>query len=189
MERYVVRALKFDCSDESGIDWLGSDEPYWVFTANVNTAVHSVVSNEFTDVDSGETRRFDPPLTVWPTKGGSAAGPIALSIQLWEADQGKRDETRKATEGALTLAAATPAGPWVTAIRPLIADGLIDLVSDDLMGSRTLLWSAARLRSLLPQPGHSFTKKFHFGGHDGDLPFSVAGGPDYYLYLQVTRLA
>jgi hypothetical protein len=189
VESYVVRALKFDCIDESGIDWLGSDEPYWVFTANVNAAVHSVVSGEFTDVDSGETRRFRPPLTVWPAKGGSAAGPIAVSIQLWEADQGNRDKTRIATEGALTLAAATPAGPWVTAIRPLIANGLVDLVSDDLMGSRTLLWSAARLRRLLPQPGNSFTRKFHFGGNDGDLPFNIAGGPDYDLYLQVARLA
>ena len=38
-------------------------------------------------------------------------------------------------------------------------------------------------------PGDSFTERLHFGGHSGDLPFDIAGGPDYYLYLQVTRLS
>ncbi len=37
--RYLVRTIEFKCIDESGIDWIGSDEPYWIFTAlrsNVN---------------------------------------------------------------------------------------------------------------------------------------------------------
>ena len=28
------------------------------------------------------------------------------------------------------------------------------------------------------------TERFHFGGKNGDLPFTVAGGPDYDLWLQ-----
>jgi hypothetical protein len=37
--------------------------------------------------------------------------------------------------------------------------------------------------------GSSFVERHYLGGNDGDLPWSVAGGPDYYLDLQITRLA
>ena len=34
LPNYIVKSLKFDCLDESGVDWLGSDEPLWVLAAN-----------------------------------------------------------------------------------------------------------------------------------------------------------
>jgi hypothetical protein len=190
MSTYIVKALKFVCGDESGMDWLGSDRPYWVFTTKVDGKVRTSRSPVFEDVDSGDSRRFNESRTVWPAKDSKvgAEGPIALSVQLWEHDQGNVDDVAAATEKALTLAGVVSASAWVAAAGKVVSEALISLFGDDLMGSQTLLWSGDRLKRLLPEPGHSFTQKYHFGGNDGDLPFNIAGGPDYDLYLQVTRL-
>jgi hypothetical protein len=202
---YIVKILKFDCLDESGVDWLGSDEPLWVFTANAAGKASTTRSMEFGDVDSGDTVKFKTDNnrnTVWPSKGSTtgAAGPIALSIQLWEIDQGNPDTIAAQTEDALTAAAvaatAIAAGtgqpeaiPWIARVRDAVRGPLTNLIADDLMGSATLLWPVTRLRNQLPQPGSSFIEKRRFGGHSGDLPFEIAGGPDYDLYLQVTRVS
>ena len=109
--RYIVRAVKFVCVDESGFDFAGSDEPYWVFTARgADPVVHTTRSKVFGDVDSGDVRPFateNGRNVVWPRKGATAGapGPIALSIQLWEADQGDPEEIAKQTERVFDLGA------------------------------------------------------------------------------------
>jgi hypothetical protein len=191
MARYIVTATKFDCVDESGLDLVGSDEPYWVFTANSAGKVTTSHSEVFGDVDSDETRAFRQPRTVWPAKGNTAGaeGPIGLSIQLWESDQGQVEDVKTKTEAALTLAQLAPkVGAWAAAARPIVRE-FLNLFGDDLMGSRTLLWTKSRLTQRLPEPGASFTVKHRFGGRSGDIPVEIAGGPDYDLYLQVTRVA
>ncbi|BAK33920.1 hypothetical protein MLP_09060 [Microlunatus phosphovorus NM-1] len=195
MASYTVKAVKFKAVDESGIDWTGSDEPLWVFTANAGGRVTTSRSREFGDVDSGETFNFDATgnkNTVWPvardTKG--APGPIALAIQLWEMDQGNPDDVAKKTEKALNLAQWAPViGDWVGKARGVIRDSLNNLIADDLMGSRTVLWSARTLERRLPRPGASFEERFRFSGKSGDLPFDVAGGPDYDLWVRVRRIS
>jgi hypothetical protein len=184
MPHYIVKILKFDCVDESGIDWTGSDEPCWMFTANSGGTIATTRSKVFGDVDSGDTRAFatdNNRNTIWPSKGHvqGADGPIALSIQLWEIDQGNPDAIAEKTELALGVGGAV-VGPWVNAVGSVVRGQ---------MGAKTLLWSQSRLASRLPGPGSSFVEKHRFGGNSGDLPFEVAGGPDYDLYLQVTRLA
>lgn len=194
--RYVVRIVKFTCVDESGVDFIGSDEPYWVFTArDANGKVHTTRSKVFSDVDSGETRRF---LTdgdrniVWPRKAGvqGDAAPIGLSVQLWEADQGDPDVVAKNTQQAFDLGALAPVvGDWVRLVPSIVRDQLADFIGDDLMGSTTLHFPARRLERQLPRPGTSLTATIRFGGRSGDLPFEIAGGPDYDLHIRVTRVA
>lgn len=193
--RYIVRAVKFTCLDESGADFFGSDEPYWVFsTRGQNGEVHTTRSREFGDVDSGDTRSFakNSNAIIWPPKGATkgAPGPIALSIQLYEADQGDKDETVKKTHLAFDLAEKAPfVGSWVKEVPGIVRDQLTDLIGDDLMGSKTLLFPANRLERQLPVVGASLTEKHRFGGNSGDLPFEIAGGPDYDLFIQITRVA
>ncbi len=195
MATYLVKALKFKAIDESGIDWMGSDEPLWVFTANSAGQVSTCRSREFGDVDSGDTVTFDAANdknTVWPSKGDAqgAPGPIGLAIQLWEIDLGDPDDITKKTEKALDLAQWAPVvGSWVGKARGVIRDSLVNLIADDLMGSRTLLWSSGLLERRLPRPGSSFVEKFRFSGRSGDLPFDVAGGPDYDLWVRVRRVS
>lgn len=195
MANYTVQALKFKAIDESGIDWTGSDEPLWVFTANAGGRVSSSRSRQFGDVDSGDTLNFDTAgnkNTVWPVVGNTkgAPAPIGLAVQLWDIDQGDGDDIADKTEKALDLAAWAPVvGQWVGKARGLIRDSLINLIKDDLMGSQTMLWSESVLERRLPRKGSSFVERFRFSGKSGDLPFAVAGGPDYDLWVRVRRVS
>jgi hypothetical protein len=195
--RYLVRAVKFRADDESGIDWLGSDEPYWIFTAKSDGA-RPVTSRSavFGDVDSGDTRTFETANArnvIWPRPGDTAGrtGPIGLSIQLWESDQGNAEDVRKKTEAAFDLASDVPlpVADWVVKASKIVVNQLIKLVGDDVMGSRTVRLPATYLAKRLPKVGskHALTWKFH--GSGGDLPFEVAGGPDYTLHLEIVRVA
>jgi hypothetical protein len=57
--RYRVQAEKFTAVDESGIDWTGSDEPYFVFySIGEDGEQHRSESRRFGDIDTGDTVRF-----------------------------------------------------------------------------------------------------------------------------------
>lgn len=195
--RYVVRIIKFKCVDESGFDFLGSDEPYWVFTAkgpDPDGEVNTTRSREFA-VDSGDTKNFatdNNRNVIWPKKAAiqGGPGPIALSIQLWEADQGDPDDVTNKTQLAFTLGSVAPfIGQWVREVPPIVRDQIANLFADDLMGSKTLLYTASTLSRRLPNPGDKLIEKHRFGGNSGDLPYEVAGGPDYDLYIEIARVA
>jgi len=147
------------------------------------------------DVDSGDVRPFatdNGRNVVWPRKGATAGahGPIALTVQLWEADQGDPDEIAKQTQRVFDLGGEAPViGEWIRRVPGIVRDQIADFVGDDLMGSKTLSYSASRLASQLPNVGDRVTQKHRFGGNSGDLPFEVAGGPDYDLIVEVTRVA
>ncbi len=42
---------------------------------------------------------------------------------------------------------------------------------------------------MVPNTGDKNTTKYHFSGGHGDIPFKLAGEPDYDLYLEVTRVS
>jgi hypothetical protein len=80
-------------------------------------------------------------------------------------------------------------GEWIRRVPKVVSDQIADFVGDDLMGSRTLHLPAARLARQLPRPGAKMTQTFRFGGKSGDLPFEVAGGPDYELTVEIARVS
>jgi hypothetical protein len=206
--RYVITASRFHCGDESGPDWWGSDEVIWTFTTKLNEREHQTrVSREFGSVDSGDTKRFglqgvkmdgpfnfsfqyEPfhlaPLQVHGNEG--VPTPIGISVQLFEMDQGKNLE--KSIKKAFEEAEGLPkVGDWVKIIPDCVRDYLVKVFEDDLMGSNTILFGSRMLERQLPAVGDSVEMKFDFGGQGGDLPFKVAGGPNYELYLEVERVA
>ncbi|WP_221392036.1 hypothetical protein [Dyadobacter sp. NIV53] len=196
MSDYVLRIIKFTCVDESGIDFLGSDEPFWIFTAKVNNGeVNTASSRQFGDVDSGNTEKF---LTdnnrniIWPKKGAvqGAPGPIGLSIQLWDKDQGAKDTIEKQTEKAFDLGSQAPiVGDWVRRVPSIVRNQISAFIGDDLMSSKTVLFTNAQLDRHLRNVGSKLKQKIRFGGTGGDLPFEVAGGPDYDLFIEVERVS
>jgi hypothetical protein len=191
---YVVRAVKFYCGDESGKDYTGSDEPYWVYTARYGKGhIKTNKSIEFGGVDSGTTKQFDPTQSyswIWPQKGRAATGepegaaaPIEFSIQLWESDQGSREKMVEATHDAFLAAEKVPLyGDFLKSAPDIVKKFLMGKIAkalgDDLMGSETFSFTADQLSSRLPQVGNRFTEKRHFSGH----------GPDYDLYFEVVRV-
>lgn len=196
MANYVARITKFKCVDEAGLDILGSDEPFWMFTARDNNgAVHTTRSKEFGNVDSGDTRPFETDNNrnvIWPQKGfaNGVPGPIALAIQLWDKDQGNLDDIKEKTEKAFDLGSQAPiAGEWVRRVPSIVRDKIASFIGDDLMGSKTLLYTERRLSRQLPQVGSKLKEIHRLGGNSGDLPFEVAGGPDYDLFMEVERVS
>lgn len=194
VSNYIVRALKFTCVDESGPDWGGSDDPYWIFTALDPAAqqVKTTRSRVFGEVGPGETRLFPTNSVVWPKQGdiGGAPGPIALSVQLWEEDQGNAETTRKTTEKELASVGYLPqVTDWAAQVASIVQLSIVGALADEIMGAKTFLFQQSRLNKLLKNPGDSYTERFLFGGSSGDLLFEVAGVPDYYLFLQVQRVS
>ena len=53
---YKIEAVNFKCLDETGYDWLGSDE----IRIGINSSFANIISREFGDVDTNETRSFNP---------------------------------------------------------------------------------------------------------------------------------
>jgi hypothetical protein len=183
--RYRLEAVGFKCVDESGIDIFGSDEPRWFCSWTNGKAPKTVPSREFGDIDSGDTRRWNPPLRITPT---AVAAPLAVSIQLYEIDQGDPEKMRVAVERAVTaanLASLVTSGTPVS-LPDSVKKQLVNLLGNDLMGSATVAFSEASLRKLR-RPGHSLVRTLEIGGKSGDLPFEVAGGPDYEITLRVVR--
>jgi|KBSSwiStaDraftv2_1062776.scaffolds.fasta_scaffold332884_1 hypothetical protein len=196
MANYTVRILNFKCVDESGFDFLGSDEPCWMFTARDNGGNSNTCrSKEFSNVDSGDVINFQTDNNrnvVWPKKGAAAGapGPIGLSIQLWDIDQGNPDDIERKTERAFDLGSQVPVvGEWVRRVPSIVRDQISNFIGNDLMGSKTLLFPEARLRRRLPNVGSKFTQRHRLGGNSGDLPIEIAGGPDYDLFIEVQRVS
>jgi hypothetical protein len=94
--RYKIEAMRFKARDETGIDWLGSDE----VMVETTDAKGWTVSREIGNIDSGDTHSFDPAksciVAVRPgivvlgetsvcEKGGESA-PLGFQVELWEQD-------------------------------------------------------------------------------------------------------
>lgn len=165
------------------------------------------MSREFGSVDSGDTGHFGlqgvkmdglfnysfqyEPFHLAPSQVHGSEGvpaPIGISVQLFEMDQGK--DLEKPIKKAFEEAEGLPrVGEWVKIIPDCVRDYLVRVFEDDLMGSNTILFGSKVLERQLPAVGDSMEMKFDFGGQGGDLPFKVAGGPNYELYLEVERVA
>lgn len=184
--RYRLEALSFKCIDESGVDMFGSDEPRWFFSWANTGKPRTVSSREFGDIDSGDSRTWKPPLKITP---GPVSGPLALNITLYEIDQGNAETMRKGVEAAVVGAnlASMAAGGGPVSVPEPVKKQLVNLLGNDLMGSATVAFSLDELRRKLTRPGVSLVRTLKLGGNSGDLPFEVAGGPDYTITFRVVR--
>jgi hypothetical protein len=193
--QYKVKMLKFTADDESNLDFAGSDEPYFVYSA-VGTEGTSVTrkSATFGDVDSEESRPFGSADYLWGTKCHGKTAPLGIgySVELFEHDLGTSEETRAtvakyfgyAGDIADYLGQQYPALAWVPPTVKVIGQGVdfvLDWGKDDLIGTSTASFTPSELASKLPTKGGSFTKSIYLGGAD------TSGGADYTLQIQVTR--
>ena len=183
--RYKVEAIRFKARDETGIDWLGSDE---VMVETID-AKGLTVSDEIGDIDSGDTHDFDPALSciigVRPGEvvlGKSSRcddagepGPFSFVVQFWEKDSFSLD---------FGFCAIVPgsSGHFPTHC----AD---DGIGDDFIGRRELFFPLPDLEATLPNVGDSFTETVVLGLCPEGT--TVCGGwdtPDYTFTYRTTRL-
>jgi hypothetical protein len=182
--RYRVSVSSFTAIDESGIDWTGSDEPYWIFsTVGTGGTASTRASQVFGSIDSGDTQSFGvADGCLWGCGGSGAPAPfgIGLSVQLWEQDLGHVDQTLYDTasffQSAGPILTATGAPAWVgtaTTAMGKAMDYILGWADDDLLGTNTYAFDAAGLAAALPNRGMSFTDTRHYNSSDADYTLTM----------------
>jgi hypothetical protein len=187
--QYQVKAVSFHANDETGIDWLGSDEVFWIFNGVGMTGTDlSSASHVFGDIDTGDTAYFGPyeGCLYLSCAGGPAPNGIGLNIAAWEKDLGYTNETLAEYAnsfhqlGGILEPTDYMLVQWMGKISTGIGDVLAYINSwaaDDLIGSQTFGYSPVYLASRLPTVGSSFndTRVYNDSG-------------EYTMTLQVTRV-
>jgi hypothetical protein len=185
--RYKVSAVNFKAVDESGYDWTGSDEPYWIFNAvsEPGSAV-SRASATYGDVDTGDTVNLGTDGCIWgcgSLLGRAAPAGLGLDVDLWEEDvlsDGKltvlAETAKKFTDGACKQLGLD----WTSKCKEWMDDAVDFLVSwaeDDFIDHETFAYSTSFLNTTLPARGASTTEVRTFT--DGDAT--------YTLTIRITR--
>lgn len=190
LPKYTLKATSFKAVDETGSDWAGSDEPYFVFNATSNSGVVSSSDSQiFGDVDTGETRTFSSTEGCLGPRGCAATTApygLGVSVQGFEHDYGDPDAKLAVLADFFHQAGswATDQGlsPWLDKALELIADA-IDFVNswadDEFIGTHTTAYSLTNLASRLRSVGAVSTDT---------LTLSSSAGR-YTVTVQLTRVA
>ncbi|MGD9982513.1 MAG: hypothetical protein AB7H66_11665 [Hyphomonadaceae bacterium] len=174
--QFRVEAVHFRAVDESGADWPGSDEVYFVFSAGAPTDKITAV---YEDLDSGETRNVaarDSCIAPAAACATSGADLVQIEVAMFERDL------------CGFMYGDLPNAHYV------LQHGLC--AGDDLIGRATISYTAQQLVSRLRRPGASLERTVTLGGPCGYTPpggyctysDAMPTGPEYTLRYRVTRL-
>lgn len=188
--KYTIKATKFRCNDETGADFFGSDEPYWIFgSLGAGTAV-TTRSQVFGDVDTGETRNFaDNEGCIWGQNCAAQDlpdGEIASLISLFEHDSGDPTKIKAGFAAAFAAAAgilaATGVAAWIGAVVAgvgAVLQWLLGFLDDDHIADQTFVFTRQVIEDQLKKAGSSMDLTRRFTDGDGD----------YTLTINMTRVA
>jgi hypothetical protein len=189
--RYSIKATRFRCNEETGVDVFGADEPYWIFGALGGSNPVTSRSQTFEGVDSGDTFSF-PALDgcIWGQSGTCAPQTmpeeVGVMVQLWEHDFGDPKAVQKAVAAAFAAAGSilTAAGvtAWIAAVVSAVGavtDWLLGFLDDDHVADQVFAFSRAVIDEQLGKAGNTLEIVRRFTDGDGD----------YSLTLTVTRVA
>lgn len=179
--RYKVSAAQFKAIDESGADWTGSDEAYWVFSSVSTTGTAATRATQvYGSMDTGDTQSFGlADQCVWGCGQSGAPAPfgIGLSVQLWEQDLGDIDQiwhdTADFFQEAGPVLEDIPIADWVGKASTAVGKGLnfiLNWAEDDLLGTNTYAFSAEGLASALPNRGSFVDTRIY---ENGDAKYSL----------------
>ena len=181
--RYKIEAMRFKARDESGFDWLGSDE----VMVETDDAKGWTVSDEIGGIDSGDTHNFDPAkscivavrhgiVVLGKTSVCDDVGepaPLGLQVEFWEKD------LFEFPAGFCLKPSPSPgfhAGPHC------VNDG----TGDDFIGRSRIDYPTQELEVGLPHVGDEVIESVTLDPCP-DLA-ACAGFPDYTFTWRVTRL-
>lgn len=202
--RFIARLVSFRAVDESGRDFLGSDEPFFVLTTQAGAGISTTRTGVFGDVDTGDTRQIAPALCASPNCA-SGSGGFSFQVNLLESDIGGDP-----TELAAKIDRVSRAAGWIAAITTFLVTGdptsaaaakatadkidksaaaqLVALLGDDLLGSETVVYPLTDLVAAMPTVGSSFEEEIYLGkDKDGIVDF-FDGGADYRVKVRLTRV-
>ncbi len=181
---FTIKATQFRCNDETGADFFGSDEPYWIFGTLADGATVTTRSRIFGNVDTGNTRTFNSADgSIWGANGQAQRfpeGQIGTLIQLWEHDHGDPEKIRAAVAaafaGAAGVLAATGVAAWIAAVVAgvgAVVQQLLAFLDDDLIGEQTFVFHTATLAKQVPNVGNTQTMTRRFTDGDGDYTLTI----------------
>ena len=182
--RYKIQATSFRCNDETGWDWTGSDEPYWIFGSLARGIAVTTKSDIFGDVDTGETRNFaDNQGCIWGQNCGAQEfpeGEIGALIQLWEHDDGDPEEVKAYVEAAFGAAAgiltATGVAAWVGGVVAAVGAAvtwLVGFLDYDHIADHTFVFTPKALEDQLKKVGSPMQITRRFTDGDGDYTLTI----------------
>lgn len=185
--RYKIEAIRFKARDETGIDWLGSDE----VVVETTDAKGWTVSREVGNIDSGDTHNFDPAksciVAVRPgvvvlgessvCESSGEPAPLGFQVELWEQDSiGFPFGFCVAGDG--TLEPGRHIGPY--------SAGCPDGTGfSDFIGRAQINYSTQELEAALPNVGDEQIESITLDPCPGQI---CAGFADYTFTWRVTRL-
>jgi hypothetical protein len=181
---FSIKATSFHCSDETGIDWLGSDEPYWIFGSIGAGVAVTTKSRVFSDIDSGDNATFAADEGwLWGQQGTAAPLPaddIGILISLWEHDDGDPTKVKAAVAGAFAAAAGilalSGAASWVGAVVAgvgAVVQWLLSYLDDDHISDQTFIFSRQTIIDQIGKAGQSFQLSRQFTDGDGDYTLTI----------------
>jgi hypothetical protein len=181
---FRIKATSFHCTDETGTDLFGSDEPYWVFGAVGDGISVTSRSQTFEDIDSGDTQSFGGGEgVIWGLNGTPQPlpeGEIGVLIQLWEHDLGDPQKVQDAVAAAFAIAAAvlkvSGAAAWVAAVVAAVGavvKFLLSFLDDDHIGDQVFVFTRQTLLDQASKQGSSFDTTRRFSDGDGDYTCTV----------------
>jgi hypothetical protein len=186
--RYKIEAVSFTARDETGIDWLGSDE----VMVRTEDAKGSTVSDQIDDIDSGDTHTFEPAKScIVAVRPGEVIldktsvcddvgepAPLFFEVELWEKDIGFLGDFR-----------VQPLLQPGNHAKPSGHDFADDGAGDDLIGRARLDFAAWELEAALPNVGAEYTETVVLIQCPSDV--TACGDtdfPDYTFTYRITRL-
>jgi hypothetical protein len=183
--RYKIEAVRFKAEDETGIDWPFSDE----VMVGTFDAKGETVSDTFGDVDSGETRDFDPAKScIVAVRPGEAVlnkasvcddagepAPLGFEVEFWE------------------KGFSAPWAPFCVSVKqePPYHYGphpVDDCNGDDFIGRRQLDFTMQELEAALPNVGDERIETVKLSPCRKDEYLCGGNLPDYTFTYRVTRL-
>ena len=189
--KYSIKATKFRCNDETGADFFGADEPFWIFGALGGTNPITTRSQVFEGVDTGDSVTFSSlDGTIWGQSGTGAPltmpEQVGVMIQLWEHDFGDPKAIQKGVAAAFAAAkvvlTAAGATAWIAAVVAgvgAVTEWLLGFLDDDHIADQVFVFSRAVIDEQLGKAGNTLNVSRRFTDGDGD----------YTLNITVTRTA
>ena len=184
---FSIKATGFHCTDESGWDWTGADEPYWIFGsvgADAQVTTKSRVFENALAVNSGDDRTFNADEgLIWGPHGMPQPipdGEVGSLVQLWENDYGNPAAVM-ATVGAAFAAASTvllAAGvtAWIGAVVAGVGGvvtWLVSFIGDDHIADHTFVFTRQTLTQQLQKAGGSFDMTRRCTDEDADYTIKI----------------
>jgi len=181
---YTLKAIRFRCNNETGTDWWGSDEPYWIFGSTAGGNATTTRSQTFGGIDTGDTASFSATDgCLWGTDCAPhdfPGGQIGVHIELWEHDYGDPARIQAGVATAFAAAAGVLVALGVTAWIGAVVAGvgaiiawLLGFLDEDHIADWTYVFTRQVLEDRLLKAGSTFVVSPRFTDGDGDYTLTV----------------